>query len=56
MIILASARPAPAGDYGRCGIRVASLNAVGTFGGGGSVPNASALTSHSRADPYSGFA
>jgi hypothetical protein len=32
VISLASARPAPAGDYGRCGIRVASLNAVGTFG------------------------
>jgi hypothetical protein len=33
VITLAPARPAQAGDYGRCGIRVASLNASGTFGG-----------------------
>jgi hypothetical protein len=47
MITLASARPAQASDYGRCGIRVASLNADGHLWRGGSVPNAPALTSRS---------
>ena len=48
MITLASARPAQAGDYRRCGIRVASLNASGHLWRGGSVPNAAALTNRSR--------
>jgi len=44
VITIASARSAQAGDYGRCGIRAASLNASGHLWRGGSVPNAAALT------------